>query len=87
MKDVGRQIEFLGVLLDTVRMIISFDPVKIKARIVEVRELIGTLKKGKDQRETDIRSTCGKLTLARQRCPVWPATSLRYGSTVERENG
>jgi len=61
-KEVGQQIEFLGVLLDTVRMIISFDPVKIKARILEVSELIRTLEKGKDQRDTDIRSMCGKLT-------------------------
>ena len=60
-KEVGQQIEFLGILLDTRRMIISFDPVKIRARILEVSELIGTLEKGKNQRETDIRSMCGKL--------------------------
>ena len=60
-EEVGQRITFLGVLIDTVRMCITFDEVQARSMMLQMLEHVKVIERGYDLDYTTIRSVAGKL--------------------------
>jgi len=60
-EEVGQRIAFLGVLIDTVRMVLSFDSVTARSMYMQLLEYVTLIEQGRDLDETTIRSVAGRL--------------------------
>jgi len=60
-EEVGQRLVFLGLLIDTVRMVISFDATQARSMYLQLSEYLKIIEQGKDLDETTIRSVAGKL--------------------------
>jgi hypothetical protein len=60
-EEVGQRLTFLGVLIDTVKMCISFDETQAKSMALQLSEHLKSIERGYDLDETTIRSVAGKL--------------------------
>jgi len=60
-EEVSQRLTFLGVMIDTVRMCISFDETQARSMVLQLLEHTKVIEKGYDLDETTIRSVAGKL--------------------------
>jgi hypothetical protein len=60
-EEVGQRLTFLGVLIDTVKMCISFDETQARSMALQLSEHLKMIERGYDLDETTIRSVAGKL--------------------------
>jgi hypothetical protein len=59
--EVGQVLVFLGILIDTVRMMISFDAVQAKGMRMQLQEYLDRISKGRDLDVGTIRAVAGSL--------------------------
>jgi len=60
-EEVGQRITFLGVLIDTVRMCITFDDIQARSMMLQMIEHVKLIETGYDLDYTTMRSVAGKL--------------------------
>ena len=60
-EEIGQRISFLGVLIDTQRMTLSFESVVARSMLLQLKEYVTLMEQGRDLDETTIRSVAGKL--------------------------
>ncbi len=60
-EEIGQRITFLGVLIDTIRMCITFDHIQAKSMMLQLLEHVKVIEKGYDLDYTTMRSVAGKL--------------------------
>jgi hypothetical protein len=60
-EEIGQRISFLGVLIDTQRMMLSFETVVARSMLLQLKEYVTLIEQGRDLDETAIRSVAGKL--------------------------
>jgi hypothetical protein len=60
-KEAGQRITFLGVLIDTLRMCITFDEIHARSMMFQMIEHVKSIETGYDLDHTTIRSVAGKL--------------------------
>ena len=60
-EEIGQRISFLGVLIDTVRMVLCFDAVVARSMHMQLIEYVTLIEQGRDLDETTIRSVAGRL--------------------------
>jgi hypothetical protein len=60
-EEVGQRLTFLGVLIDTVKMCITFDEIQARSMMLQMIEHVKLIETGYDLDYTTIRSVAGKL--------------------------
>ena len=60
-EEIGQRISFLGVLIDTQRMMLSFESVVARSMLLQLKEYVTLIEQGRDMDETTIRGVAGKL--------------------------
>jgi hypothetical protein len=60
-EEVGQKLTFLGVLIDTVRMCITFDEIQARSMMLQMIEHVKLIETGYDLDYTTMRSVAGKL--------------------------
>lgn len=60
-EEIGQRISFLGVVIDTQRMMLSFEAVVARSMLLQLIEYATLIEQGSDMDETAIRSVAGKL--------------------------
>ena len=60
-EEIGQRLSFLGVLIDTQRMMLSFETVVARSMLLQLKEYITLIEQGRDLDETTIRGVAGKL--------------------------
>lgn len=60
-EEIGQRLAFLGILIDTIRMVLSFDAVVARSMHLQLSEYVTLIEQGRDLDETTIRSVAGRL--------------------------
>jgi hypothetical protein len=60
-EEVGQRITFLGVLIDTVKMCLTFDAIQARSMMLQMKEHLKIIERGYDVDYTTARSVAGKL--------------------------
>jgi hypothetical protein len=61
-EEMGQRLVYLGVLFDSIRMVLSFDPAAASSFASELREAVANIKLGKHLTDSDKRHIAGKLS-------------------------
>jgi len=67
-EEMGQRLVYLGVMFDSIRMILSFDPASASSFASELREAVISIKLGKHLTAGEIRHIAGKLSHFSQVC-------------------
>jgi hypothetical protein len=67
-KEINQRLVYLGILFDSIRMILSFDPLSAASFAIELREAVGKIRNRQQLTSGQIRHIAGKLSHFSQVC-------------------